>query len=194
MKFLDRALRMVRADAHGIMDQLEERSLLLKQHLREAEIEITRKRVRLEALEEEERLLREETSRQEQELARLDADVELALTGEDQELARFAVRKLLPVRDGLRALAERSCAAREERERVAARMSEQCEQFEELRRQVAVQLAAAKRERGRCEADGVGACCQGEAGVAAGGVSDEEVELELLRRREAGAAVLEGGA
>ena len=39
MKFLDRALRMVRADAHGIMDQLEERSLLLKQHLREAELE-----------------------------------------------------------------------------------------------------------------------------------------------------------
>jgi phage shock protein A len=194
MKFLDRALRMVRADAHGIMDQLEERSLLLKQHLREAEIEITRKRVRLEALEEEERLLREETSRQEQELARLDADVELALTGGDQELARFAVRRLLPVRDGLRALAERSRAAREERERVAARMSEQCEQFEELRRQVAVQLAAAKRERGRCEADGVGARCQGGAGVAAGGASDEEVELELLRRREAGAAGLEGGA
>ena len=195
MKFLDRALRMVRADAHGVMDQLEERSLLLKQHLREAEVEITRKRIRFEALEEEERRLQEETSRLEREFARLDEDVELALTGKNEELARFAVRRLLPVREGLRALAERSGVARAERERIGLRLSEQHEQFEELRRQVAAQLAAAKRERGACEAaDRRWVSSAGNPDVATASASDEEVELELLRRREAAAAGSEGGA
>ena len=41
MKFLDRMALLVKADAHGVMDQLEERSLLVKQHLREAELELT---------------------------------------------------------------------------------------------------------------------------------------------------------
>ena len=78
MKFLDRALRLVRADAHGVIDQLEEQSLLLKQHLREAEVELTRKRVRAEALEEEERQLAREIKQAECQLSRLDEDVELA--------------------------------------------------------------------------------------------------------------------
>jgi phage shock protein A len=51
MRILDRMGLMIRADAHGVMDQLEERSLLLKQHLREAELELDRKRARLEARE-----------------------------------------------------------------------------------------------------------------------------------------------
>ena len=197
MKFLDRALRMLRADAHGVMDQLEERSLLLKQHLREAEVELTRKRVRLEVLEEQERQLRDETSRLERELARLDEDVELSLAGENEELARFAVRRMLPVRDALRALVERDAATREERERVAARLSEQQEEFEELRGQVAVQLASLKREsaRGASEAADRGwASCDGVGSVSTAVASDEEVELELLRRREgAGASRVEGG-
>ena len=46
MKILDRMGLLMRADAHGVMDQLEERSLLLKQHLREAELELDHKRAR----------------------------------------------------------------------------------------------------------------------------------------------------
>jgi len=177
------------------MDQLEERSLLLKQHLREAEVELTRKRVRLEALEEQERQLRDETGRVERELARLDEDVELSLAGENEELARFAVRRMLPVRDALRALVERSAATREERDRVAGRLSEQQQQFEELRRQVAAQLATLTRERGaREEADRGWASSEGMGGISTAVASDEEVELELLRRREsAGASRVEGG-
>ena len=46
MRFLDRMTTLVKADAHGVIDHLEEKSLLLKQHLREAELELDRKRAR----------------------------------------------------------------------------------------------------------------------------------------------------
>ena len=98
MKFLNRLAVLVKADAHGVLEQLEERSLLAKQHLREAELELNRKRARSEALEEESRRLAEEAERIEGEVVALDADVELALAGGKAELARFSVRRLLPRR------------------------------------------------------------------------------------------------
>ena len=189
MKFLDRALRLVRADAHGVMDQLEERSLLLKQHLREAEVEITRKRVRVEALEEEERQVGQEAIRLERQLAGLDEDIELALAGDKEDLARFAVKRLLPVRDSLRVLRERGEEIREERVQLSERLDAQEEQFEELRQEVAARLVTARREKAAREArDGCSALADADstlAGSRVAGVSDEEVELELLRRREA---------
>ena len=197
MKFLDRALRLVRADAHGVMDQLEERSLLLKQHLREAEVEITRKRVRVEALEEEERQVGQEAIRLERQLAGLDEDIELALAGDKEDLARFAVKRLLPVRDALRVLRERGEEIREERVQLSERLAEQEEQFEELRQEVAARLVTARREKAAREArDGCSALADADstlAGSRVAGVSDEEVELELLRRRDAAAAVVAEG-
>ena len=47
MQVFERIGTMLRADAHGVMDQLEERSLVLRQHLREAEIEVAHKRAKL---------------------------------------------------------------------------------------------------------------------------------------------------
>ena len=63
MKILDRLTVLLKADAHGVLEQLEERSLLAKQHLREAELELSRKRVRCEALVEEARRMGDEAQR-----------------------------------------------------------------------------------------------------------------------------------
>ena len=49
IRLRDRITTLLKADAHGLVESLEERSLLLKQYLREAEIELNRKRARLEA-------------------------------------------------------------------------------------------------------------------------------------------------
>ena len=50
MKLFDRMTTLIKADAHGVVDALEERSLLLRQHVREAELELLQKRARVEAL------------------------------------------------------------------------------------------------------------------------------------------------
>jgi len=163
MKITERFTRLVRSDVHGMLEQLEERSLLLKQHLREAEIELARKRAEAEALAEEERRLGEELARAEESARALDADVELALQEGQDDLARFAVRRLLPRRRAAAELGRRAAEVGEARQRL------------ELRERVRLGLAAAREERERQTPviDEVG-------------VANEEVDLELLRRRNAG--------
>jgi phage shock protein A len=173
MRFLDRLTLLIRADAHGVLEQLEERSLLAKQHLREAELELTRKRARAEALEEESRRLTDEAERLDREIASLDEDVELALAGDKDELARFSVRRLLPKRRAVAELRERVALIDEQRRQLLTRLEGQELELEELRRRVRARLAAE-------HADETGRLRETELPAA-----DEEVELELLRRRAA---------
>jgi phage shock protein A len=170
MRVFERIGRMLRADAHGVMDQLEERSLLLKQHLREAELEVAQKRERLEALDRERTRLAEHAKRLEARVAALDEDVELALKGDDPHLARFAVGRLLPRRESLRELFARAAELEERRNRLAARLEEQEPQLAELRIRVRAALAC-PRPPPTAEL------------VEHQPVSEEEIDLELLRRR-----------
>jgi phage shock protein A len=177
MRFIDRFTTLVRADAHGVLEQLEERTLLAKQHLRDAELELARKRARIEVLAEEARRGEEELRRLEAEMASLDADVELALRGGKEELARFSVRRLLPKRRAAEALHRRRVEIDEEQTRLAAKLAAQEGELEELRRRVRARIAEAQA------ADGARTQVAVEMPAA-----DEEVELELLRRRGAGEA------
>ncbi|HEX5067551.1 MAG TPA: PspA/IM30 family protein [Myxococcota bacterium] len=171
MRFIDRLTTLVRADAHGVLEQLEERTLLARQHLRDAEFELARKRARIEALGEEARRGEEELRRLAAEMASLDADVELALRGGKEELARFSVRRLLPKRRAAEALRRRRTEIDEEQARIADKLAAQEGELEELRRRVRTRVAEAHAEGGERYL------------VVELPAADEEVELELLRRR-----------
>ncbi len=172
MQVFERLGRLMRADAHGMMDVLEERSLLLKQHLREADFALAQKRAQLESLEESLSQVKEEGKALEIRVAERDTDVALALENEDSELARFAVRRLLPEREALRALLAQAVRIEERRDQVRVLLEKQEAQLEDLRPRVRAELASPVR-RASPEQD--------LAPVSS--VSDEEVELELLRRR-----------
>jgi len=172
MQFAQRVGRLVRADAHGLIESLEDQELLLKQHLREADLELQRKRARIEVLSEEERLLRDEVKRLEDEVANLDADMHLALAKEREELARFAIRKIIPRRREATALAARIAEVVEERERLVERLATQETEFQALRGRVRTHLEARPRE-------------ESPGDVLAGAVAEEEVEIELLRWKQA---------
>ena len=172
MKLFDRMTTLIKADAHGVVDALEERSLLLRQHLREAELELLQKRARVEALTEEEARLRDELARCGKRIAALDEDIALALDGEKEDLARFAIRRVIPERKEWSALEAQIGEVEETRAKVAERLEEQECQFEALRQRARVHLAEATRGEGDLPA------------LMEPGVADEEVELELLRRRQ----------
>ncbi len=172
MKFLDRLTLLLKADAHGMLEQLEERTLLAKQHLREAELELDRKRAQVDACGEESRRLGDEAQRLEHEIASLDADVELAIDGRKEELARFSVRKLLPLRRAAESARRRIAELDEQRARLAETLAVQERQLDELRAQVRSRIAAAS-------------AAEGDAFARPAPAADEEVELELLRRRAA---------
>lgn len=170
MSILDRFKTTVKADAHGVIDALEDRALLLRQYVRDAEAELARKRGQLQALELDQRVLERDSKRAAAQLAELESDAELALRAGNDELARYALKRLL----ALRARHQRQLERREElaatRRELEQKLAEQAERYEALKERVNAELAAA----------GAGY----EAGAEA--ISDEQVELELLRRKAGG--------
>jgi phage shock protein A len=173
IRFTQRLSRLIRADAHGIIESLEDRALLLKQHLREAELELQRKRARLATLDDEEQRLREDAKRLDEAIHSLDEDTRLALAGEREDLARFAIRKLLPKRNEAAALRQRIEEIRAEREALAPKLAAQEAELEELRGRVREQLAEEARAPASAEP------------AAVWRAAEEEVEMELLRRMQA---------
>lgn len=173
MKLGRRLRRLLAADAHGVVEALEDRSLLLKQHLREAELAVDRKRARLQTLEEDERRLTAGIERAERDVHALDEDVELALAGEKEDLARFALGRLLPRRESLRALRGQAVRTLEERRRLEQLLAEQQGELDELARRVRAAIASER---------------VAEPAPVERLVADEEIELELLRRRGAASA------
>jgi phage shock protein A len=171
LKLFDRIATLLKADAHGVVESLEERSLLLKQCVREAEIELNRKRAEAEALRDEEKAVRELLARREEECRALDEDIALALGGKKEDLARFAIRRLLPRRNETRALHARLEELGTNGRSLAERLSEQEKQLDLLRVRVRAELLR-EPERGVPV-----------AWLAEPPVAEEEVELELLRRR-----------
>jgi len=172
IKLFDRITTLLKADAHGVIESLEERSLLLKQYVREAEIELNQKCARLEAVREDEKRLREQLTRQEDEVRSLDEDIALALAGGKDDLARFAIRRLIPRRNALAALRAQIEQRHAEEQALADRVAAQQAQFDSLRARVRAELARTRDvsppAMWPCDA----------------GVADEEVEIELMRRRQ----------
>jgi len=191
MKILDRMTLMLRADAHGVMDQLEERSLLLKQHLREAEAELSRKRALAASLAEEEQTLNSQLEGLNRELEALDSDVDLALAEGKDELARFAVRRLLPKREAGVRIGQRLQGLAEERQRIEERLESQSAEFDQLKRRVRARLAAIE-EQARNRANDGWPDAERAFDHRGSDAADEEVELEILRRRTATAQAGEG--
>lgn len=172
MTLLARFTTLLKADAHGVVDAVEDRALLLKQHLRDAEAELVRKRAELRALDAEAKTLEETRKRLAGETKRLEEDATLALAGDKEELARFAVRRLLVLKRRSEEAKRRAEHLAEERESSSSTLAEQEEAFRDLEAKVKGFLARARtlQQEGIVpDPDPV--------------VADEEVELEILRRR-----------
>ncbi len=170
MNLKTRLTTLFKADAHGTLDALEDRSLVLRQHLRDAGAELDRKRCRLEALGAEEQDLTAEAERLCGETEDLERDIALALDGAEEDLARYAIKKLLPRRQGVAEIDRRRAALGEERLKLAGELAEQETEYDNLERRVRGYLARAEREPGA------------PAPWTELAVTDEDVELELLRR------------
>lgn len=160
---------LMSADAHGLVESLEERSLMLKQYAREAELELVRKRARVDTLADDEKRICDELGRCEDELRGADADAALAIGAGEDDLARFALRRVLTQRARERALRGELDARVAERESLEARLREQELRFEELRSRVRSELLRPDEDEPEWPGPPV--------------VADEQVELELMRRK-----------
>jgi phage shock protein A len=89
MGILTRIVRICKADIHGVMDHIEDQGLLLKQHLRDMEKALSEKEAGLKAQQEYDKYTRESE--------KMEQDLTAAIEKERDDLARMLIRKLKPL-------------------------------------------------------------------------------------------------
>jgi phage shock protein A len=180
MGIMTRFVRLCKADIHGVMDQMEDKGLLLKQHLRDMQEELDRKEARLAGMLASRDETQRERERRSREYQALEQDLTLAIANEKDDIARTLIRKLKPLahhRDELEChiqTLDRDIA------QFRTVLDEQRLLHEQLRLKASEQLRRTERQQweeaiaGTVIPHGVGA-----------EPAEAEVELELMRRKQA---------
>jgi phage shock protein A len=178
MGIMSRVIRLCKADLNAVMDQMEDRDLLLRQHLREMQAALEERQARLERMEALLRVGRRQMAIHRKRLEALAADLDLALSRGRDDSARMLIRKLLPLRRGIGNLANRlkEVAAQLDDER--QRLLDQRMAYDETRLQVA---AARENLPGSAFPPNKGFLAM----PSQAGPDDEEIEWELFLRKEA---------
>ncbi len=183
MAIMTRFLRLVKADVHGVMDQIEDKELLLKQHFREMEEDLTKKEATVKRMTSVLESLKKEHDGIEKEIERLDADIDTAIRKEKDDIARFLIRKRQPLPGRLNAAAEKIAGYEKDLATNRNCLEQQRKQYEELKiRSSACFEQLRRKESETCFGSDLfngsdGSCFNY-------GVSNEEIEMELIRRKE----------
>jgi phage shock protein A len=185
MAILSRMMRLFKADVHGVMDQLEDKGLLLKQCLREMEASLEDKEARLSRVEEAVRQAKGDLAQREEEVQKLENDLDLAVRKEKDDIARMLIRKRRSLQGSCEQLKHQIEVLTQERGRLSETLARQRLQYDQLKVKV-----AAFRQQARPEGfdDIITSDGPSQAWRAP---TEEEIELELLQRKE---AMQEGGA
>ncbi len=184
MAILTRIFRLFKADIHGVMDQIEDQGLLLKQHLRDMEEALIQKEAKLKQMCFARDQARQDYEKGKNESNNLEQDLGVAIRKDRDDIARMLIKKLKP----LAHIQSERCSHIDRLNHEIEQFREDIElqrlQFEQLRQQAANFFHRTEKQN---EDHGWPAM---QAGYGVYDFSDEEVELELLQRKEA----LKGGA
>ena len=133
MGVFSRLFRLCKADLHGVMDQLEDKGLLLKQYLREMAFELDAKETQLEKISQTCRCLKNDLMRQEQMFQNLEKDLDLAICQEKDDIARVLIRKRCTLAMGQERLQLQLNTLKEEKDKISEKLMAQRLQYEQLK-------------------------------------------------------------
>ena len=184
MGIMTRFTRLCKADIHGVLDQMEDKGLLLTQCLREMETALGRKEARLKKMIHSRDQARREQATRSHEQEKVEQDLAVAIEKDRDDIARFLIKKLKPLVQYRDELDAHINTLDQEIIQFQAGVDEQRRQYEQF--QLRAKEYFHKTERQQWD--------QALATIIPCGAdrepSEEEVELELLRRKEA----VKGGA
>lgn len=181
MGILSRIFRLCKADVHGVMDQMEDKGLLLKQYLREMEEGLKEKEDRLARTSLTGRQIERDLTQRREEVRKLDKDLDVAVFKERDDIARMLIRKRLTLLVTCEQLAHRKERLDEEKRALDETLDRQRLQYDQLKLKAASFCRQAESNP-RHTVD---------ASIAWKTPTPEEIELELLQRKE---ALQQGGA
>ena len=179
MGIMTRMTRLWKADLHGVMDQLEDKGLLLRQYLREMETHLEREKERQAGLDRAVADIRQEREDIDTAVSGLEKDLELAIRKEKDDIARMLIRKQRAYRAALIHLDRQHRLLSDEKTQLGQTIENQRLQYDQLK----IKAAAYFRNTGRPGADNPARDADRAMGFA--DVSDSEIEIELLQRKDA---------
>ncbi len=179
MMLFSRFVRMFKADLHGVMDRLEDKQLLVRQYLREMEAELDRLETKRKAA----AATREQPARDRDralaEAEKTNPEIDTAITQQNDDIARFLIRKKKRLAGQAETLRLKIEKLDDEIRGLNAETEEKRLRFDDLKQRASAFLRKTSPDTVTAEFDDVFP----EALFSE--PSDEEVELELLVRKEA---------
>jgi phage shock protein A len=176
--------RLCKADVHGVMDQIEDKGLLLKQYLREMETSLEEKKSRMMQIKQTSRRVERDQAQRHEEMRKLEKDLDLAVRKEKDDIARMLIRKRRTLQASCEHLEYQIKNLSDERSKLSEILAQQRLQYDQLNVKTATFFQQTEQyvfnESSAADAS---------YGWAAS--TDEEIELELLQRKE---ALSQGGA
>jgi phage shock protein A len=178
MGIVTRFVRIFKADIHGVMDQLEDKGLLVKQHLRDMREALEQKEAGLKKMTASRGQALLERDKYKQEIDKLEQDLAVAIKRDKDNIARMLIKKLKPL-IGLRDDIEGHIGTLDrEIARFKDCIEQQTLQYEQLKHRAREYFHhAEQRQWGKTLSDFIPTTITRE-------LNDEEVELELIRRKE----------
>jgi len=178
MSIMTRFIRLCKADIHGVMDQFEDKELLLKQYLRDMEEELGEQKARLRLLTSARETDHLEHRKYAQEIAQTEDEIETAIQKDKDDIARFLIKKIKPL---VRLHDETGCKIElsdAEISRLKESIAQQQRQLNEIQLRSQNYLRKVQSKNSAADlADFLDNQNLGEP-------SDEEIESELFRRKE----------
>lgn len=179
MGIFTRIIRIFKADIHGVMDQLEDQGLLLKQHLRDMEKALSQKEARLKKLAVSRRQIEQEMNKYQEDTKKIEHDLTVSIEKGRDDIARMLIRKLKPMSHHKDELERHLEAMEREIAQVQGTVEKQRLQYEQF--QLKSKAFDHKREQQEWETQMSSVVPK----HISQDIPDEEVELELIQRKEA---------
>lgn len=179
MAIITRFMRLCKADIHGVMDQLEDRGLLLKQYLRDMEQDLDHKEETFKKIMASRDQAQREYEKYSRESEKLERDLSVAIEKDKDDIARVLIRKLKPLVYHRDELGRHIETLEKEIGQYGEGLKGQRFQYEQLQLRCREYFQSVEREQWeKAMSDIIPHRASREP-------SEEEVEIELLQRKEA---------
>ncbi len=178
MSIMARVINIFKADIHGVMDQFEDQGLLLKQHLRDMQAALNQKEDRLNTMMAVLRQAQNECNRYQHQSDVLERDIAVAIRKSKDGVARKLIRRLKPINVMVENLTGQIRILEEDISNTKIDLDQQRLQYEQIKYKSAEffrrsRLQTRSHDLPSTELESLYA-----------DLSEEEVELELLKRKE----------
>jgi len=180
MSILTRIVRLWKADFNGLMDELEDKSLLIKQHIREMEEELEKKKQIIEEMELEKEQFFQEQNNYCLEQKEFEKDLKVAIVKEKDDIARMLIKNIKIIGRNIKDIEQRRLVLEQNLRKLQEKMKEQQAQYNQLKLKAREYLAKEERRRnGSFIKDS-----SFDTTDTKHEPSTEEIELELLKYKE----------